>query len=239
MLDKFMHEWLYVSDYDVPVDNNGFKGRAKMNGVDLEEKYIALVGSAITGNLPEWRLAFNLGKNKRVYVMRPKQEAEFLANLPKNTYVGVGKSHFDLSGSIKEAIFSLMLTSKFDPVVHYDEVTNMYNIVRSSLDYPSTRKKMNQVDEDTQITFWLYTKSHVSLSTLAEMLMIHPKTVKYRLQKIKAITGLDPKKGIDLLPLTVAYLREKTENLDILETELQSYSDDMLPRDKTISVTVN
>lgn len=29
--------------------------------------------------------------------------------------------------------------------------------------------------------------------------------------------------------------KEKTENLSILETELQSFSDDMLPRDKTIA----
>ncbi|MGL5900461.1 MAG: PucR family transcriptional regulator, partial [Lactobacillaceae bacterium] len=63
--------------------------------------------------------------------------------------------------------------------------------------------------------------------------MVHPKTIEYRLEKIRQATQLNPKVGIDLLPLTVAYLKEKTENLGILETELQSFSDDMLPRDRT------
>lgn len=234
MLDKFMHEWLYVSDYDVPVAKNGFDGRAKMNGVDLDLKYIAMVVSSAT-NLPEWRLAFDLDTNNRVYVMRPKQEHQFLGNLSKNFSVGVGKRHFDLSGSIKEALFALMLTNKVDTILHYCEVANMADIVHSSLDYPRVRKKLSQLDEDTQLTLWLYTKNQVTLSTLAEMLMVHPKTIEYRLEKIRAVTQLNPKKGLDLLPLTVAYLKEKTESLSILETELQSFSDDMLPRDKTIA----
>lgn len=238
MLDKFMHEWLYVSDYDVPVANNGFDGRAKMNGVDLDVKYLAMVVSSVT-NLPEWRLAFDLDKNNRVYVMRPKQESKFLTSLPKETNVGIGKRHFDLSGSIKEALFALLLSNKFDSIVHYDEVANMYSIVHSSLDYPDIRKKLSQLDEDTQLTLWLYTKKQATLSSLAHILMVHPKTIEYRLEKIRQATQLNPKVGIDLLPLTVAYLKEKTENLGILETELQSFSDDMLPRDRTISVSLD
>lgn len=234
MLDKFMHEWLYVSDYDVPVAKNGFDNRAKMNGVDLDLKYIAVVVSS-SANLPEWRLAFDLDTNHRVYVMRPKQEDQFLSNLSKKFFVGVGKKHFDLSGSIKEALFALMLTNKVDTIVHYYEVANMDNVVHSSLDYPRVRKKMSQLDDDTQLTLWLYTKKQATLATLAEMLMVHPKTIEYRLEKIRTVTQLNPKNRLDLLPLTVAYLKEKTENLSILETELQSFSDDMLPRDKTIA----
>ncbi|BDR60981.1 PucR family transcriptional regulator [Lactobacillus xylocopicola] len=239
MLEKFMHEWLYVSDYDVPVANNGFDGRAKLNGVDLDVKYVALVASTVGNKLPEWRLAFNLDKNKRVYVVRPDKENELLANMPRNSCVGIGSRHFDLSGSIKEALLALMLTNKFDPIVHYTELANMSAIVHSSLDYPVIRKKLSTIDEDTKSTLWLYTKNQLSMSSLAEILMVHPKTVEYRLQKIKSVTDLDPHKGIDLLPLTVAYLKEKTENLRILETELQSFSDDMLPRDKTTSVSVS
>lgn len=239
MLEKFMHEWLYVSDYDVPVANNGFSGRAKINGVDLEQKYIALIATSDCNNLPEWRLAFNLDKNKRVYVMKPQHESNFLAILPPKVYVGIGKHHFDLSGSIKEAIFSLMLTNKFDPIVHYDEIANMYIIAHSTLDYPLLRKRLSQIDEDTQLTLWLYAKNQVSISELAQILMVHPKTVEYRLQKIKSLTGFDPRKGIDLIPLVVSYIKEKTENIHILETELQSFSNEMLPRDKTISVSTN
>lgn len=234
-----MHEWLYVSDYDVPVANNGFDGRARINGVDLEEKYIAVVANATNKDLPEFRLAFNLDVNKRVYVMRPKKETAFLTSLPQDIFAGIGTGHFDLSSSIKEALLSLTLTNKFDSIVRFNEIENMSNIVHSSIDYPVIRKKLTHIDEDTQLTLWLYAKKQVSMSALAQTLMVHPKTVKYRLQKIKSITGLDPNKGIDLLPLIVAYLKEKTENLGILETELQSFSDDMLPRDKTISVKTN
>lgn len=169
--------------------------------------------------------------------MKPKQEDAFLSNLSQDFFVGIGDQHYDLSGSIKEALFSLMLTNKFDPIVRYSELANMYDIVHSSLDYPAVRKKLNQVDEDTQLTLWLYAKNKLSYSSLSDILMVHPKTVRYRLQKVKSVTELDPKKGVDLLPLIVAYLKEKTESLSILETELQSYSDEMLPRDKTISVT--
>ncbi|CAM3158171.1 PucR C-terminal helix-turn-helix domain-containing protein [Lactobacillus bombicola] len=238
MLEKFMHEWLYVSDYDVPVADNGFDGRAKINGVDLDIKYIAVVASSEYNNLPEWRLAFNLDKSKRVYVMRQNKEKNFLTNLPKNIFIGIGRPHFDLSGSIKEALFALTLTNKFDATVYYDEVANMANIMHSTLDYPAIRKKLSQIDEDTQLTLWLYAKDQVSMSSLANILMVHPKTVEYRLQKIKTVTELDPHKGIDLLTLIVAFLKERTDKLRILETELQSFSNHMLPRDITTSLSI-
>ena len=47
-----------------------------------------------------------------------------------------------------------------------------------------------------------------------------------------ATTGLDPKVGVDLVPLIVSYIQGKTEDYDILVGELQSISDRMLPRDK-------
>ena len=231
-----LHE--YLTDFDTINTEEKLYSGARRDGVDLDVKYLAMVVSSVT-NLPEWRLAFDLDKNNRVYVMRPKQESKFLTSLPKETKVGIGKRHFDLSGSIKEALFALLLSNKFDSIVHYDEVVNMYNIVHSSLDYPDVRKKLSQLDEDTQLTLWLYTKEQATLSSLARILMVHPKTIEYRLEKIRQATQLNPKVGIDLLPLTVAYLKEKTENLGILETELQSFSDDMLPRDRTISVSLD
>ncbi len=212
-----MHE--YLTDFDTINTEEKLYSGARRDGVDLDVKYLAMVVSSVT-NLPEWRLAFDLDKNNRVYVMRPKQESKFLTSLPKETKVGIGKRHFDLSGSIKEAPFALLLSNKFDSIVHYDEVVNMYNIVHSSLDYPDVRKKLSQLDEDTQLTLWLYTKKQATLSSLAHILMVHPKTIEYRLEKIRQATQLNPKVGIDLLPLTVAYLKEKTDNLGILETEL-------------------
>ncbi|WP_416381485.1 helix-turn-helix domain-containing protein [Lactobacillus sp. B4005] len=231
-----LHE--YLTDFDTINTEEKLYSGARRDGVDLDVKYLAMVVSSVT-NLPEWRLAFDLDKNNRVYVMRPKQESKFLTSLPKETKVGIGKRHFDLSGSIKEALFALLLSNKFDSIVQYDEVANMYSIVHSSLDYPDVRKKLSQLDEDTQLTLWLYTKEQATLSSLARILMVHPKTIEYRLEKIRQATQLNPKVGIDLLPLTVAYLKEKTDSLGILETELQSFSDDMLPRDRTISVSID
>ncbi|WP_252988685.1 hypothetical protein [Weissella cibaria] len=89
MLQNFMTQWLYISDYDTALDQ-AFISKAKINGVDLEQRYIAVVLSGDQRRMPEHRLALNLDTKRRIYVLSVEGVQPFLDALSPDIFAGVG-----------------------------------------------------------------------------------------------------------------------------------------------------
>ena len=231
MLQNLMTQWLYISDYDTALDQ-AFISKAKINGVDLEQRYIAVVLSGDQRRMPEHRLALNLDAKRRIYVLSAEGVQPFLDALSPDIFAGVGGAHFDISTGIKEALFAVLLTNEFERVVIFNRVGYLYDLVKSDLAYPNVAAYYERIDDETWLTFWEYVQHMSSTKETACLMLVHPKTIVYRLNKICATTGLNPKQGVDLLPLIVTYVRKQTACFENLVNELQSLSDSLLPRDK-------
>ncbi|MCS9995385.1 PucR family transcriptional regulator [Weissella confusa] len=230
MLQKFMTEWLYISDYDTPVSRE-FVGEANIHGVDLAKQYVAVVVKGETATMPEYNLAFDLDKYRRCYIMTDECVPSFTSALADSFSIGIGTAHFDISASVKEALYINLLTDDINRVLRYNKFAYLINIAKTQSADKNIVAYFSRLDEEAQLTLWIYANNGAITETAAQ-LHVHPKTVRYRLNKVMATTGLDPKVGVDLVPLIVSYIQGKTEDYEILVGELQSISDRMLPRDK-------
>lgn len=235
---SFMQQWVYVSDHDITVTTS-FKQKARALGVDLDLRYVAIVVEGAKNQLPNSKLMFELDALRRVYVVSDKDMADFLKLLVKqNCHIGIGSLHFDLSGSIREALLALTLLNPdkdFKTVQYFSEVVMFQAVLMSNLVYPEvTRILVNQVDSDSFETLWLYLALGYSISALSDTMHIHRRTVQYRLDKITQLTGLNPHEPQCAMVLIIAAARIRFRNYAILIRELQSFSDQRLPRDKTV-----
>ena len=226
MLETFIQQWLIMSDYDYTVDDR-FVQKARAYGVDFSEQYVAIVVEGNRNHLPNQRLAFDLVH-------------EFLATLPEHALAGVSRPHFDLTKSIKEAVFALALTSPVIEemkIVFYEDVVDLAQVVEAGVAYPQVEQFLkDRVDEEVQVTLWLYGTLGHSMSELSDTLHVHRRTVQYRLDKIAQLTDLNPRVPAEILPLLVSYMRLKTAVIvPALTAQLQRLTTDLQARDVATS----
>lgn len=239
MLETFIQQWLIMSDYDYTVDDR-FVQKARAYGVDFSEQYVAIVVEGNRNHLPNQRLAFDLDHLRRVYIFPLTGVHEFLATLPEHALAGVSRPHFDLTKSIKEAVFALALTS---PVIEemksvfYEDVVDLAQVVEAGVAYPQVEQFLkDRVDEEVQVTLWLYGTLGHSMSELSDTLHVHRRTVQYRLDKIAQLTDLNPRVPAEILPLLVSYMRLKTAVIvPALTAQLQRLTTDLQARDVATS----
>ena len=131
--------------------------------------------------MPEYNLALDLDQYRRCYIMTDECVPSFTSALADSFSAGIGTAHFDISASIKEALYINLLTDDINRVLRYDKFAYLINIANNG-----------------------------AITETAEQLHVHTKTVRYRLNKVMATTGLDPKVGVDLVPLIVSYIQGKT-----------------------------
>ncbi|WP_270765252.1 hypothetical protein [Weissella confusa] len=130
MLQKFMTEWLYISDYDTPVSRE-FVGEANIHGVDLAKQYVAVVVKGETSTMPEYNLAFDLDKYRRCYIMTDECVPSFISALADSVSIGIGTAHFDISASVKEALYINLLTDDINRVLRYNKFAYLINIAKT------------------------------------------------------------------------------------------------------------
>ncbi|MCT8401035.1 hypothetical protein D0509_04900 [Weissella cibaria] len=199
---------------------------------------------AIKQQYPDWQFVADAGRGFRRVVPSPKpvsimEAAEIQALVQDGVTLiaggGGGVPVIEKEGhvtGIKEALFAVLLTNEFERVVIFNRVGYLYDLVKSDLVYPNVAAYYERIDDETWLTFWEYVQHLSSTKETACLMLVHPKTIVYRLNKICATTGLNPKQGVDLLPLIVTYVRKQTACFYNLVNELQSLSDSLLPRDK-------
>lgn len=237
---QFLHEWLTISDRDTPVSEN-FESRAASFGVDLRQKYFAIVVEQTPINkqlnIP---LSFNLDAVRTIYILRQFEQADIVLNqVIGPARMGVGTLHYDLSGTIREALQALCFsdTPIESPTVAYFKTTQKHEALRNSkFNQPELLARITSIGdvlEDTPLldTFWTYTNTNHNVSETAKREHIHRKTVEYRLNRLRTITNFDPRDVFDNIALLAAYIQWRTRDLDILLAELTSISRRMLPRD--------
>lgn len=240
---QFLHEWLSISDFDMPITPN-FSQKAISFGIDLTQKYFAVVVNQKNGiqtlNVP---LAFNLDTNHIIYILRQFEHANVITNhLSLPARVGIGTQHFDLSGTIREALQALCFTTNTDKlsIASYVETCRFQPLIKSHLADPELINLFNdliQVHADARLldTFWLYTITNHNIIATANQLHIHRKTVDYCLNKLHKLTQYNPHDIFDTIVLIASYLTWRTQNLPALLRELQSISNSMLPRDHSVA----
>ncbi|NOH16842.1 PucR family transcriptional regulator [Clostridium cochlearium] len=155
--------------------------------------------------------------------MLPYIEKEALAQVEhylkgKKLFIGIGNIETNIEG-IKNSYFNSIKAIKSGNIfkeknkVFYYKDMEIYCILKEVIG-ECTEPLMNLVlknvkDKDLLDTLIKYYECNANLDETAMELFIHKNTVKYRLQKIKEITGLDVKVHEDSFKLYLAVLANK------------------------------
>lgn len=213
MLQTFMQNWLDLSENDIITDKS-FMNKAHAYGVDFDAKYVAIVVEGDKQKLPDERLAFELDYLRRVYVLRTSEVDQFVPRLPKHALAGVGMPHHGVQESVKEGIFALAMTHPMVDemrTMYYENMMDLANIIDAGIAYPETEQLIHDhLDDEVMLTLWLYATFGQSMCSLSDALHVHRRTVQYRLDKIKTVTGLNPRVTLEACTLLLAYVRRRT-----------------------------
>ena len=213
MLQTFMQNWLDLSENDIITDKS-FMNKARAYGVDFDAKYVAIVVEGDKQKLPDERLAFELDYLRRVYVLRTSEVDQFVPRLPKRALAGVGMPHHGVQESVKEGIFALAMTHPMVDemrTMYYENMMDLANIIDAGIAYPETEQLIHDhLDDEVMLTLWLYATFGQSMCSLSDALHDHRRTIQYRLDKIKTVTGLNPRVTLQACTLLLAYVRRRT-----------------------------
>ena len=213
MLQTFMQNWLDLSENDIITDKS-FMNKARAYGVDFDAKYVAIVVEGDKQKLPDERLAFELDYLRRVCVLRTSEVDQFVPRLPKSALAGVGMPHHGVQESVKEGIFALAMTHPMVDemrTMYYENMMDLANIIDAGIAYPETEQLIHDhLDDEVMLTLWLYATFGQSMCSLSDALHVHRRTIQYRLDKIKTVTGLNPRVTLEACTLLLAYVRRRT-----------------------------
>ena len=129
-----------------------------------------------------------------------------------NLTCGIGTPFSDLPGlrgSYDEARRALRHCNPRCPIISSpDDITLVEDLAVSSSDNvgrlipPRTRQALG--DPELRTTLQAYVTANLSVAATAKALIMHPNSVRYRLKRIAALTGRDPRQFSDLFELRAA-----------------------------------
>ncbi|MGX1902576.1 CdaR family transcriptional regulator [Thermolongibacillus altinsuensis] len=127
-----------------------------------------------------------------------------------NVTISIGNHLTNIATSYNQAKRSMFILEKLSlpkRVIFYDEVAFLVKL--SELDLGDLWKKKNIEDDDELLkTLKRYIANNCNSNLTAQDLNIHRNTLQYRLNKIKEVTGKDPKNILELFEL-ICYLLNK------------------------------
>lgn len=160
-------------------------------------------------------------KEIKTYLMKIAQELR--RNLTKifNITVSIGIGNVantieDYSRSYREACLILKVTRKIgvDPSIYYWDDIGI-NIVLEYLPANVVKlveKTITVLDDDLKETVKVFFDCNLSINKAAKNLFVHRNTMTYRLDRVKNLTGLDPRNFYDAIYLYLAIMLEKYHN---------------------------
>ncbi|UNK18240.1 helix-turn-helix domain-containing protein [Paenibacillus sp. N3/727] len=211
--EKFYHELSYrKTAYD-----QDFLERAKDYGLDLTRKSQAiLVHGALSGRefrhlVQEYSHYWNLENDKTVFFMtdhfRSKELLERLSDINGIVRIGVGQAEELAAHSLEQASLAMETSAKINPsrpINRYDdlkfiiqlshedrkELGAVYNVLHQNGD------KLGLIE-----TLQVYIAENGDHNQTVKRLNIHRNTLNYRLNRIRQLTGKDPRSLIELFEL--------------------------------------
>ncbi|MCM0599326.1 PucR family transcriptional regulator [Periweissella fabalis] len=242
--ERFLHEWLTIADMDKPI-SPAFEQQAYTLGVDLRQAYYAIVikhSQQITRPM-HIQLSFRLDAEHIVFILHQFESPTLVTKyFSTPNQIGIGKAHFDISGTIKEALQALCFTTP-NSINHQAtyQMTQQFEALRNSgiakehlvtiiNNLGSGQDELNLLN-----TFWVFTITNHSIAKTATILHVHRKTVEYRLKRLATITQHNPQDVIENIDLLAAYISWRTQKLTFLLAKLASISKHMLPRDTQVT----
>ena len=139
-----------------------------------------------------------------------KEEKEMV----QQALAGVGMPHHGVQESVKEGIFALAMTHPMVDemrTMYYENMMDLANIIDAGIAYPETEQLIHDhLDDEVMLTLWLYATFGQSMCSLSDALHVHRRTIQYRLDKIKTVTGLNPRVTLEACTLLLAYVRRRT-----------------------------
>ena len=137
-----------------------------------------------------------------------------MPRLPKRALAGVGMPHHGVQESVKEGIFALAMTHPMVDemrTMYYENMMDLANIIDAGIAYPETEQLIHDhLDDEVMLTLWLYATFGQSMCSLSDAHHVHRRTIQYRLDKIKTVTGLNPRVTLEACTLLLAYVRRRT-----------------------------
>lgn len=123
-----------------------------------------------------------------------------------SAYIAISKWNVSIAESYLQAksamriLKGLNMDERFIDYANCEFTSDMLRLSRGQLINEHTMQLMKCDDEMIQ-TLQVYLNCNLNLNETASKLMIHRNTLSYRLNKIHALTGKDPKKFIDRIEL--------------------------------------
>ncbi|MCT8137144.1 helix-turn-helix domain-containing protein [Anaerobacillus sp. CMMVII] len=216
--EEFLYQWAFrIQEYD-----NAFQTNAETIGVNLKipSKAIILKGKK-TKEIPymlddEYYIRFSpdtilfIVKDDKAFLKRIE------ANIKKSSSIkiGIGNTHTIIGKSVQEAQKAIELSEKLqlsERLCYYDELKFIDILSHAYLENAnicSIFKMLEKHPKGIELieTFKSYYDNNGDINSVSKELHIHRNSLTYRLQKIEAITGKNPKNYKDLIQLYISYL---------------------------------
>lgn len=221
-----IEEFLYELAYKSSPYTKKFIERGKYLGIDILVPRIAVVINSHVEHKSkiEKRLPFILEKSEYYINIDHETIGLFLnlndkpidrmehyieENKELELQIGIGRPQKNLADSLAEAIKAFEIGKKLyrEKRIHkYDDLYYISTLSIFSKDERFQKLKQELKEADLLKTLIIYIRMNGEINRAAEKLYIHRNTLNYRLEKIKEITGRDPKNYKDLLELFIAYI---------------------------------
>jgi carbohydrate diacid regulator len=219
MIEEFLYQWAFrTEDYNTAFINSG-----KAIGVDLTIPRKAII---FKGRLNKDRLVLNEAEhmirfNPETILFIVSEKSEILGRLrvcqDENKRIGVGSLGFNLSTSIQEAQRGIEISEKLgfkDPVCQYEDIRFIDFITNNDIDFSHISKTFESLEESPKgheliETLLSFIQNSGDVNAISQQLHIHRNSLAYRLQKIEAITGKNPKEFTELFQLFIGYVLYK------------------------------
>lgn len=220
--EEFLYQWAYVSDYD-----NSFLERAELLDIDLNIERVAVITNFKEDidnidfiktylHTDEYVLKFN----QQDILIFMKWDEEFQHRLQdiKRSFNGiekisVGSRNNSFAKSVKEARKVINIIKKLEmpySICEYKDIEfiDVLYKQKSNERLSDIIDKLKEGKKGLELikTLKTYIFFNGEANVVANKMYIHRNSLNYRLNKIKEITGKDPKKTIDLLELYAAYV---------------------------------
>ena len=224
MKEEFLYQWTYNENSDA-----NFVHMAEVLHIDLKLKRTAVIIDSSEKEIKdklskflhvdEYILRINL--NKVLIIMKAninlqKRIFNIYDNLGNLSKIGVGSDEDILSKSVQQALRAIEIVEKlgidrhicnYEDLAFIDSITNtlgkevFYSLINKLKD---EGKGLDLIE-----TLIAYIMHNGETNTVAKELHIHRNSLNYRLNKIKDITGKNPRNLVDLLEIFSACILYK------------------------------
>ncbi|MFK3587197.1 helix-turn-helix domain-containing protein [Lactobacillus sp. 23-2] len=218
-LERFLFQW---SEARGELETNyDLMNAAERLGIDLMKPRRAVVLICAKTDLPHFSLDpddyfLNYAHAQQLFFVRDEQAIQKLRGWAKKHAIplGIGSASRKLGQSIAEAK-QVINFHKFIPELAidvYDELQFDLNLLSNPLSQEQAviDRLKGQQDELTA-TLLTYIKNNCHVSQAADELHIHRNTLKYRLNRFKELTGLDPLNTRQLFKIYAILLKLRQE----------------------------